>query len=178
MSKEKVVLAYSGGLDPSVAIKWLREKYDVDVIAVVVDIGQPENLLLIQRKALTLGAAGAYVIDAENEFAVDFIAPAIQANALYERKYPLATALARPLIAKKLVEAARQHGATGIAHGCTGKGNDQVRFDVTIGALAPDLKIIAPQREWGMNREQEMEYAREHGIEVPTTTASPYSIDE
>ncbi len=178
MSKEKVVLAYSGGLDTSVAIKWLREKYEVDVIAVAIDVGQPENLLAVQRKALALGAVGSLVVDAEAEFARDFIAPAIQANALYQRKYPLATALSRPLIAKKLVEAARKHGATSIAHGCTGKGNDQVRLDVTIGALAPDLRIIAPQREWGMNREQEIEYAKEHGIEVPVTTASPYSVDE
>lgn len=178
MSKEKVVLAYSGGLDTSVAVKWLREKYDVDVIAVAVDVGQPENLLMVQRKALTVGAVSSLVIDAEAEFARDFIAPAIQANALYQRKYPLGTALARPLIAKLLVDAAREHGAAAIAHGCTGKGNDQVRFDVTIGALAPDLRIIAPQREWGMNREQEIAYAKEHGIEVPVTSASPYSIDE
>lgn len=178
MSKEKVVLAYSGGLDTSVAIKWLREKYDVDVIAVIVDVGQPENLLAVQRKALTMGAISALVVDAEAEFARDFIAPAIQANALYQRKYSLGTALARPLIAKVLVDVAREHEAVAIAHGCTGKGNDQVRFDVTIGALAPDLRIIAPQREWGMNREQEMAYAKEHNIEVPVTSASPYSVDE
>lgn len=178
MSKEKVVLAYSGGLDTSVAVKWLQEKYDVDVVAVAINVGQPEDMAAVQRKALTVGAISSVVVDAEKEFAADYIGPAIKANAVYERKYPLATALARPLIARKLVEAAGEHGAVAIAHGCTGKGNDQVRFDVTIGALAPDLRIIAPQREWGMNREQELEYAREHGIEVSVTKSSPYSIDE
>jgi argininosuccinate synthase len=178
MTREKAVLAYSGGLDTTVAIKWLQEKYDLDVIAAIVDVGQPENLMEVQRKALTIGAMSCLVIDAQREFADDYIAPAIQANALYERKYPLPTALARPLIAKKLVEVAREHKAAAIAHGCTGKGNDQVRFDVTIGALAPDLRIIAPQREWGMNREQEIDYARERGIEVSVTKSSPYSIDE
>ena len=178
MSKERVVLAYSGGLDTSVAIKWLREEYKVDVIAVAVNVGQSENLILIQRKALAMGAISSLVVDAEAEYINEYIAPSLQANALYQRQYPLATALARPLIAKILVDAARENEATGIAHGCTGKGNDQVRFDMTIGALAPDLRIIAPQREWSMNREQEIEYAREHGIEVPVTQASPYSVDE
>lgn len=178
MSKEKVVLAYSGGLDTSVAIKWLIDKYDVDVVAVAIDVGQAENLAAIQRKGLTVGAVSSVIVDAKAEFASEYIAPAIQANAIYQHKYPLATALSRPLIAKKLVEAAREHDAKAVAHGCTGKGNDQVRFDVTIGALAPDLRIIAPQREWGMNREQEIEYAREKGIEVPVTSANPYSVDE
>ncbi|MCK4267966.1 MAG: argininosuccinate synthase, partial [Actinomycetia bacterium] len=178
MSKSKVVLAYSGGLDTSVAIKWLREEYDLDVIAAVVNVGQEENLLMIQRKALTMGAISSLVVDAEAEYVNDFIEPALQGNALYQRKYPLATALARPLIAKKLVDVARENGATAIAHGCTGKGNDQVRFDMTIASLAPDIRIIAPQREWSMNREQEIEYAKEHGIEIPVTSSSPYSIDE
>ncbi len=178
MSKSKVVLAYSGGLDTSVAIKWLREEYDLDVIAAVVNVGQEENLLMIQRKALTMGAISSLVVDAEAEYVNDFIKPALQGNALYQRKYPLATALARPLIAKKLVDVARENGATAIAHGCTGKGNDQVRFDMTIASLAPDIRIIAPQREWSMNREQEIEYAKEHGIEIPVTSSSPYSVDE
>ncbi len=178
MSKSKVVLAYSGGLDTSVAIKWLREEYDLDVIAAVVNVGQEENLLMIQRKALTMGAISSLVVDAEAEYVNDFIEPALQGNALYQRKYPLATALARPLIAKKLVDVARENGATAIAHGCTGKGNDQVRFDMTIASLAPDIRIIAPQREWSMNREQEIEYAKEHGIEIPVTSSSPYSVDE
>lgn len=178
MSKERVVLAYSGGLDTSVAIKWLREEYKVDVIAVAVNVGQSENLIMIQRKALAMGAISSLVVDAEEEYINDFIAPSLQANALYQRQYPLATALARPLIAKILVDSARENEATAIAHGCTGKGNDQVRFDMTIGALAPDLRIIAPQREWSMNREQEIEYARKHGIEVPVSKASPYSVDE
>ena len=178
MAENQIVLAYSGGLDTSVAIKWIKEKYGLDIIAVVVDVGQPDDFAKIRDKALKTGAVEAVVIDAKQEFATDFIAPALAANALYERKYPLPTALARPLIAKKLVEIARDRQAIGIGHGCTGKGNDQVRFDVAIGALAPELKIIAPAREWQMTREQEIVYAQEHGIEIPITKSSPYSIDE
>lgn len=178
MGKEKVVLAYSGGLDTSVAIKWLQDKYDLDVVAVALNVGQPENLHQIQRKALTVGALESLVIDAEDEFVADFVTPAIQANAMYEIKYPVTTSLSRPLIAKHLVETAKQHGSTTIAHGCTGKGNDQVRIETAIMALAPEMKIIAPQREWVMSREEEIEYAKSHGIEVPVTKASPYSVDE
>ena len=178
MAREKVVLAYSGGLDTSVAIRWLREKYDVDVIAAAVDVGQPDDLAAVKEKATRSGAAEALVIDAKESFADEYIAPALAANATYERAYPLPTALARPLIAAKIVEAARERGAEGIAHGCTGKGNDQVRFDVAFAALAPDLKIYAPAREWGMTREEEIDYAKEHGIDVPVTKSSPYSVDE
>ena len=178
MSKEKVVLAYSGGLDTSVAIAWLKEKYNMDVIALALNLGQPENLLLIQRKALHVGAVESLVADADEEFISDFVVPSIQANALYEKKYPLSTSLSRPLIAKHLVRVARQFKATTIAHGCTGKGNDQVRIEAGIMALAPELNIIAPQREWVMSREEEIEYAREHDIEVPVTKESPYSVDE
>jgi argininosuccinate synthase len=178
MTRDKVVLAYSGGLDTSVAIKWLQEKYSVDVIAAAVDVGQPDDLSAVQAKATRSGAAESLVIDAKQPFADDFIAPALAANALYERRYPLPTALARPLIAAMLVKTARERGAAGIAHGCTGKGNDQVRFDVAIAGLAPELKIYAPAREWGMTRDEELDYAQEHGIEVPVTKASPYSVDE
>ncbi len=178
MTRDKVVLAYSGGLDTSVAIKWLQEKYSVDVIAAAVDVGQPDDLSAVQAKATRSGATESLVIDAKQPFADDFIAPALAANALYERRYPLPTALARPLIAAMLVETARERGAAGIAHGCTGKGNDQVRFDVAIAGLAPELKIYAPAREWGMTRDEELDYAQEHGIEVPVTKASPYSVDE
>lgn len=178
MSKEKVVLAYSGGLDTSVAVKWLGEKYNVDVVAAAVDVGQPDDLEAVRAKALRVGAVDSIVVDAKREFADEYIAPALAANAMYERKYPLPTALARPLIAAKLVEIARRMGAAGIAHGCTGKGNDQVRFDVAIAGLAPELNIYAPAREWGMTREQEINYAVEHGIEIPVTKKSPYSVDE
>lgn len=178
MSREKVVLAYSGGLDTSVAIAWLREKYDLDVIAVVLNIGQPENLQQVQRKALRVGAVESIIADADQEFVDDFVVPAVQANSMYEKKYPLSTSLSRPLIAKVLVEAARKHGATAIAHGCTAKGNDQVRIEAGIMSLAPDLKIIAPQREWVMSREEEIEYAEQHSIDVPVTKSSPYSVDE
>ena len=175
---EKVLLAYSGGLDTSVAIRWLKEKYDLDVVAVTVDVGNQPDLEAIQAKALRTGAVKAYAHDATEDFVRFFIFPSLRAGAIYEERYPLATALARPLIAKILVDYARREGATAVAHGCTGKGNDQVRFDVSIAALAPDLKIIAPVREWGMTREEEIEYAREHDIPVPVTVASPYSIDE
>jgi argininosuccinate synthase len=175
---DKVVLAYSGGLDTSVAIRWLKERYDLDVIALNVDVGNERNFSVVRQKALKVGAVKALVEDAKELFVNHFIFPALQADALYEGQYPLATALARPLMAKLLVDTALNEGATAVAHGCTGKGNDQVRFDVSINALAPNLKIIAPAREWGMTREETIKYAQRYGIPVPVTIASPYSIDE
>ncbi len=175
---EKVVLSYSGGLDTSVAIKWLQEKYNLDVIAVTVDVGNEREFSAIRQKALDVGAIKAEVIDAKELFVNYFIFPALQANALYEGQYPLATALSRPLMAKLMVDTAEAEGATIIAHGCTGKGNDQVRFEVGINALAPSLKIIAPAREWGMTREETIDYAQRHNIPIPITVESPYSIDE
>jgi argininosuccinate synthase len=171
------VLAYSGGLDTSVMIKWLQEKYNADVITVTVNVGQPENLAEAEEKANNLGVVKHYSIDAKGEFAKDYVFSAIKANALYEGKYPISTTLSRPLIVKKMVEIAEKHGATALAHGCTGKGNDQVRFDIAIGALAPDLKIIAPVREWSMTRAEEIEYAKANGIPV-STAAKKYSIDQ
>jgi argininosuccinate synthase len=174
---KKVVLAYSGGLDTSVCVKWLEEQGAVPY-ALYLDLGQGEPAEDVRAKALRIGAADAFVRDAKAEFADEYVAPAIKANALYGGKYPLFTALARPLIAKKLVEAAREVGATHIAHGSTGKGNDQVRFDVTTASIAPDLNVVAPVRDWNMSRPEEMAYAEEHGIPVPTTKESPYSVDE
>jgi argininosuccinate synthase len=174
---KKVVLAYSGGLDTSVCVKWLEEQ-GAAPYALYVDLGQGELADDVRAKALRIGAANAFVRDAKAEFADEYVAPAIKANALYGGKYPLFTALARPLIAKKLVEAAREVGATHIAHGSTGKGNDQVRFDVTTASIAPDLTVVAPVRDWNMNRPEEMAYAEQHGIPVPTTKESPYSVDE
>ena len=174
----KVALAYSGGLDTSVAIRWLREKYNLDVIAVTVDVGNERDFSAVRQKALDVGAVKALVLDAKELFVQHFIFPALKADALYEGQYPLATALSRPLIAKLLVDAARAEGATVVAHGCTGKGNDQVRIEVSVNALAPDLKVIAPAREWGMTREETISYAQRYGIPVPVTVASPYSIDE
>lgn len=174
---KKVVLAYSGGLDTSVAIKWLQEKYGMDVIAVAVDVGEEKNYEEIRERALKIGAVASYVIDAREEFAKEFAFRVLKANALYEGRYPLSAALSRPLIAQKVVEIARQEKAQAVAHGSTGKGNDQVRFEVSFMALAPDLEIIAPVREWGLSREEEMEYAREKGIPVPTKKEKPYSID-
>ena len=173
-----MVLAYSGGLDTSVAIPWLTEAKGAEVVAVTVDVGQPVDLEKVRRKAKASGAVSAYVADARKEFAEEFIVPALRANALYEGVYPLSTALARPLIARHLVEVARREGATAVAHGCTGKGNDQVRFDLSTTSLAPELGVIAPAREWEMTREDEIAYAREHGIPVEATRASPYSTDE
>ncbi len=175
---ERAVLAYSGGLDTSVAVKWLKEKYGYDVVTFTVDIGNVPNLDAIRQKALKAGAVDAVVTDAREEFLSDFVFPSLKADAVYEGEYPLATAIGRPLIAKLLVEVARQKGAVAVAHGCTGKGNDQVRLDVGVGTLAPELKIIAPAREWGMTREQLMRYAEANSIPVPTTRKSPYSIDE
>src|SRR5438477_12046561 len=173
----KVVLAYSGGLDTSVAIRWINEKYDLDVIAVTVDVGNEKDFEIVRQKALRTGAIQAFISDAKESFVRDFAVPSLQAGTLYQNVYPLATALARPLIAKILVDYARQEGASYVAHGCAGKGNDQVRFDVSIQALAPDMKIIAPGREWSMTRDDEIRYAQEHNIPVPVTAASPYSVD-
>ncbi len=173
----KIVLAYSGGLDTSVAIRWLKD-LGWDVIAFTVDLGEKKDLDAVQARALKTGASAAYVADGRQPFLELFVWPSLQAGAVYEKEYPLATALGRPLIAAMLVQVARREGATAIAHGCTGKGNDQVRFDVATAALAPDLEVVAPVREWGMNRDDEIEYAQKHGIEVPATSKSPYSTDE
>jgi argininosuccinate synthase len=175
---EKVILAYSGGLDTSVAIRWIKEKYGMDVITLTIDVGNSKDFEAARLKALKVGAIKAIVIDAKDMFVKYFIWPALQANALYEGQYPLATALSRPLMAKLLVDTALAEGATTVAHGCTGKGNDQVRFDVGVHALAPQLKVIAPAREWGMTREETIAYAAKYHIPVPITRKSPYSIDE
>lgn len=175
---EKVVLAYSGGLDTSVMISWLKEKHGLDSIAVLVDAGRASGLEELRMKALSIGAVEAIVVDAKEDFAHDFLLPSLAANALYEEKYPLVSALSRPLICKVLVDIAHKSGANTIAHGCTGKGNDQVRFDLGIRALDPGLKIMAPAREWGMTRADALEYAAAHGIPVPLKKESPYSIDE
>jgi argininosuccinate synthase len=174
---ERIVLAYSGGLDTSVAIPWLRERYEAEVIAVTLDLGQGKELADVRERALAIGASAAHVLDVREEFVRDYILPALKAGAIYEDKYPLATALGRPLIAKHLVRVAELEGATAIAHGCTGKGNDQVRLDVSARALNPALKVIAPARVWGMTRPDEIEYARVRGIPVPATVANPYSTD-
>ena len=173
-----VVLAYSGGLDTSVAIRWIKEKYDLDVIALTIDVGNERDLPAIAERARSIGAVKALVVDGREDFVRYFVWPALQAGAIYEGQYPLATALARPLIARLLVEVARAEGAVAVAHGCTGKGNDQVRFDVSINTLAPDLKIIAPVREWSMTRDNEIAYAAEHNIPISVTNASPYSVDQ
>jgi argininosuccinate synthase len=175
---DKVVLAYSGGVDTSVAIKWLQEKYNMDVIAFSVDVGNEPDFPAIREKALKLGAIKAVVADAKKAFINDFAFPALKANAMYQGQYPLATALARPLMAKLLVETALKEGAKSVAHGCTGKGNDQVRFDVSVAGLAPELKILAPARDWEMTRDETIDYAKKHGIPLPVTAESPYSIDQ
>ncbi len=175
---EKVILAYSGGLDTSVAIRWLKEKYHLDVIAVTIDVGNERDFSAVRQKAIDVGAIKALVIDGKELFVKYFVFPALQADAIYEGQYPLATALTRPLMAKLLVDVALKEKASTIVHGCTGKGNDQVRFEVSINALAPDIKIIAPAREWGMTREETINYAQRHNIPVPVTVKSPYSIDE
>lgn len=174
------MLAYSGGLDTSVAIQWLREVRDLDVIALAVDVGQErQDLEFVRLKALDIGAVESIVRDVREEYVEDFLSRALKANALYENKYPLLSAMSRPIIVKHLVDEAHRTGARCIAHGCTGKGNDQVRFEVGIAALDPDLEVLAPVREWDLcTREAEMDYARAHGIPVPTTKASPYSIDD
>ncbi|MBD1811940.1 argininosuccinate synthase [Microcoleus vaginatus DQ-U2] len=175
---KKVVLAYSGGVDTSVCIPYLKNEWGVEeVITLAADLGQGDELEPIRKKALASGASESLVVDATEEFVKDYAFPAIQANALYENRYPLSTALARPLIAKLLVEAAEKYGADAIAHGCTGKGNDQVRFDVSIGALNPKIKILAPAREWKMSREETIAYGEKCGIPSPVKKSSPYSID-
>lgn len=178
MAKDKIVLAYSGGLDTSVAIKWLQDKYNYDVIAVGLDVGEGKDLDFVQEKALQVGAIKSYTVDAKAAYAEEYVLPALKANLLYEGKYPLVSALSRPLIAKVLVDIAKEEGAVAVAHGCTGKGNDQVRFDVSFTALDPDLKIVAPVREWAMSRDEEIEYAEKHGIPVPVGKESPYSVDQ
>lgn len=175
---KKTVLAYSGGLDTSVAIKWLQEKYGVSVIAMAADVGEGKDLDFIQKKALKVGAEKAYIIDAKEEFVKNYIFPALKANALYEGIYPVSSSLSRPLISKLLVDIAEKEGADSVAHGCTGKGNDQVRFDVSVTALNPELKIIAPVREWPMSREEEIEYAKQNDIPVPVGKENPFSIDQ
>jgi len=175
---DKVILAYSGGVDTSVCIPYLKEEWGVkEVITLAADLGQGEELGPIKEKALTSGASVSLVADAQVNFMTDYAFPAIQANALYENRYPLSTALARPLIAKLLVDAAEEYGADAVAHGCTGKGNDQVRFDVAIAALNPNLKVLAPAREWGMSREETIAYGERFGIPAPVKKSSPYSID-
>ncbi len=174
---EKLVLAYSGGLDTSVAIAWLKENYGYDVIAMCVDVGEGVDLDFVQQKAISVGAVKSYRVDAVDRYAEEFILPALKANALYEGKYPLASALSRPLISELLAELAQIEGATAVAHGCTGKGNDQVRFEVSVKALNPNLKVIAPVREWRWTRDEEIAYAKEHNIPIPITQENPFSID-
>jgi argininosuccinate synthase len=176
----RVCLLYSGGLDTSVMLKWIQEQYGAELVCVTINLGQPgEDFEVVKGKALDLGALECRVVDAREEFARDYLLPAIKANALYGGGYPLFTALARPLIAKIAVDVARETGCDTIAHGCTGKGNDQVRIEGTVAALAPELKIIAPVRDWKMGREEEIQYARDHGIPIKGgTEAPPYSIDD
>jgi len=175
--KEKTVLAYSGGLDTSVCIKWLQDKYDSDVVTLTLDLGQQEDFREIEQRAYSTGAVKHYQVDAKDEFVSSYVSPAIKANGMYEGKYPLATALGRPLIAAKLVEVAGKEHATAVAHGCTGKGNDQVRIDVTVRSLNPDLRVIAPVREWNMSRDKEMQYAKDHGIKIKPSK-SIFSTDQ
>ena len=174
---ERCVLAYSGGLDTSVAIRWLTEQLGYEVVTLTADLGESPDIEPVAQRALQTGAIAAHTVDARRILVEEFCYPTLQAGALYEGVYPLATALARPLIAKLLVDVARDEGAVAVAHGCTGKGNDQVRFDVAVAALAPELRVVAPVRDWDMGRPQEIEYAARHGIEVPVTRQSPYSID-
>ncbi len=175
---ERVVLAYSGGLDTSVAVHWLRVERDYEVVAVAVDVGQGADFEEVRGRALAAGAVEAVVVDARDELALDVVLPALQANALYEGRYPLVSSLSRPVIVRHLVAEARRHGATAFAHGCTGKGNDQVRFEVGTRSLAPDLEIVAPVREWGMTREETIDYAAREGVPITATKDRIYSIDE
>jgi argininosuccinate synthase len=174
---ERIVLAYSGGLDTSVAIAWLAEKYDAEVIAVTLDLGQGRELTDVRERALAVGAVRAHVLDVRDEFAREYILPALQAGALYEDRYPLATALGRPLIARKLVEVARMEGARTVAHGCNGKANDELRLELGVRALDPSMRILAPARIWGMSRQEEIEYAKARRIPIPSTIDSPYTVD-
>jgi argininosuccinate synthase len=178
VSPSRVVLAYSGGLDTSVAIGWIAERTGAEVIAVAADVGQGEDMAAVRERALTCGAVDSYVVDARAEFAADFVAPALAANALYQDRYPLVSALSRPLIAAHLVRVAREQGADAVAHGCTGKGNDQVRFEVAVGALAPDLAVLAPVRDSGMTRDKAIAFVEEKALPVPVTRSSPYSYDQ
>lgn len=176
---DRVVLAYSGGLDTSVAIGWIAEETNAEVVAVAVDVGQGgEDLETIRKRALACGAAEAVVADARAEFAEEYCLPALQANAMYMDQYPLVSALSRPLIAKYLTDAAREHGADTVAHGCTGKGNDQVRFEVGIGALAPEMKVLAPVRDFAWTREKAISWAERHGLPIDVSNKSPYSVDQ
>lgn len=177
MANKKVVLAYSGGLDTSVAIRWLADQ-GYDVVAVGLDVGEGNDLESVKNKALQVGAVQSYTVDATKEFAEEFVLPAMQAHTLYEQKYPLVSALSRPLISKKLVEIAEQTNADAVAHGCTGKGNDQVRFEVSIQALNPELEVLAPVRSWGWSRDEEIEYAKQHEIPIPIDLDNPYSVDQ
>mgnify|MGYP001210175808 FL=1 len=174
---ERIVLAYSGGLDTSVAVKWLADKYAAEIVTVTIDLGQGKELNGVRERALAVGAVRAHVVDAREEFARHYVLPALQAGAIYESRYPLATALGRPLIAKKLVEVAEMEDAGMIAHGCTGKGNDQVRMEVSARALNPSIKVVAPARMWGLTRPEEIKYAQQHGIPVPASVENPYSTD-
>ena len=179
MKRTKIVVAYSGGLDTSVMVKWLMEKYDAEIITATGNLGQKKELIGVKEKAIKTGVSKVYIKDLTKEFVEGFVFPALKAGALYEGVYPMATSLGRPLLAKMLVDVARAEGATMVAHGCTGKGNDQVRFEVSIAALAPEMKVLAPLREWEFtSREDEMKYAKKHGIPITATKASPYSIDE
>ncbi|HEY7134677.1 MAG TPA: argininosuccinate synthase [Acidimicrobiia bacterium] len=183
---KRVVLAYSGGLDTSVAVRWMQEKWGVEVVALAADVGQPragtgdtgEDFDAIQQRALAAGAVDAKVVDVREEFADEYVLPALQAHALYEGKYPLVSALSRPVIAKHLVTAAREFGADAVAHGCTGKGNDQVRFEVSVRSLAPDLEVLAPVREWGLTREDAIDYAKRFDIPLTVSKEKLYSIDQ
>ncbi len=177
-SNKKIVLAYSGGLDTSVAIRWLQKQYDAEIVTLTIDLGANADLEESRSRALEIGAIRADVVDLREEFITEYVWPALQAGALYEGVYPLATALGRPLIAKHLIRIAQEEGAFAIAHGCTGKGNDQVRFDVSAAALAPDLKVLAPAREWGMGRDEEIEYAKREDIPLKLASPSAYSTDE
>jgi argininosuccinate synthase len=179
MKKNTIVLAYSGGLDTSVMVKWLMEHMNADVITATGDLGQKRELQGVQAKAYATGATKVYIKDLKDEFMRDYVFPSLKAGALYEKSYPMATALGRPLLAKMLVDIAHKEGATHVAHGCTGKGNDQVRFDVSVAALSPELKVLAPLRDWEFkSREEEIAYARKNNIPVAATVANPYSIDE
>ncbi|HAZ64753.1 MAG TPA: argininosuccinate synthase [Armatimonadetes bacterium] len=177
MSIKRIALAYSGGLDTSVAVKWLAEKYNAEIVAVAIDVGEEKNYEAIRTKALAVGAVESHVVDARDRFVREFLWPALKAGAVYNDKYLLATALARPLIVEEMVRIAEATGCDAVAHGCTGKGNDQVRFEVGFAALNPGLTVIAPAREWNMSRDEEIEYARVHGVPIPVDLDNPYSTD-
>jgi len=175
---KKVVLAYSGGLDTSVAVRWMSEEWGCEIVAMAADVGQGDDLEPVRQRALKAGAVDSIVADLRSEFAEEFLAPAIAANALYENRYPLISSLTRPVIVRRLVQVAQEIGADAIAHGCTGKGNDQLRFEVAARALAPDLEILAPVREWGLSRADSIDYAARHDIPVTVRADNPYSIDQ